>query len=73
VSTRYEWAGTGFELLTPAEVAEEADDGNPDGDWGLAFSTGSNGCMIVGSADALRELAARIPVALAAAEEGWLV
>lgn len=68
MSTRYEWAGTGFELLTPAEIAEVSEDGNDAGDWGLAFCTGSNGCMIIGSADALRELAARIPVELAQAE-----
>jgi hypothetical protein len=68
MSDRYEWAGTGFQLLTSAEVAELADDGNLDGEWGLAFSTGSNGCMIIGSAGELRALADNIRAELARVE-----
>jgi hypothetical protein len=65
VSDRHEWAGTGFQLLTPTAVVELADDGEDTGNWGLAFSTGSNGCMIIGSAGELRALADNIRAELA--------
>jgi hypothetical protein len=66
VSTRFEWAhaSCGPDLVTPEELAEYADDGNPDGDYGLAFMTGSDGCMIFGSPEDLRDLAHRILAAL---------
>jgi hypothetical protein len=62
MATQFEWAHAtdGPGLLDPEELAEFADDGNVDGDWGLAFSTGSNGCMIFGSPMELEALARRI-------------
>lgn len=55
---RFEWAHAegGFRVVGPFELAEIAPDGNPEGDWGLAFSTGSNGCMLYGSPAELRRL-----------------
>jgi hypothetical protein len=55
---RFEWAHAsgGFRVVGPDELAELADDGNPDGDWGVAFMTGTNGCMLHGTTDQLRRL-----------------
>lgn len=65
---RYEWAhaSVGPQLVRPAVLRELADDGNPDGDWGLAWSTGSDGCMVFGSLDDLQSLATRITRMVAA-------
>ena len=54
MANRFEWAHvTDLErwLVKPDDLAELADDGNEDKDWGLSFSTGSNGCMIFGTLD----------------------
>lgn len=60
MTTQWEWAGTGFDLVTPEELEELSEDGNDAGDYGLSFSTGSNGCMIVGSAEAMIEMALEV-------------
>lgn len=69
MSMRFEWA-TAFtpELVTPSDLEDLADDGNDDGDWGLAWSTGSNGCMVYGSLEDLRAMALSIIELVDAAE-----
>jgi hypothetical protein len=66
MSERFEWAhaSDGFRVVGPFELAELAPDGNPDGDWGVAFVTGSNGCMLYGTPDELRRLLLRAHNAL---------
>lgn len=59
----YEWAHVSDAeqwLVDPETLSDIADDGNPNKDFGLAFSTGSNGCMIFGSLKELDELADKI-------------
>ena len=48
------------DLIIPELMAQWAGDGNPDRHHGLAFSTGSNGCMIYGSLDQLDWLGDKI-------------
>jgi hypothetical protein len=69
MSARYEWAHTsdGPRLVRPSELDELAPDGNEDWDWGLEFSTGSDGCMIYGSLDDLADLGDRIRALVAGA------
>jgi hypothetical protein len=63
MASRFEWAHVSDvspDLVEPVDLAEVADDGNPNGDFGLSFSTGSNGCMIFGTLDGIDELADKI-------------
>lgn len=62
MATRFEWAHAsgGFSLIGPEELEELAPDGNEAREWGLEFSTGSNGCMIYGSLEDLHSLAVGI-------------
>lgn len=62
MSSRFEWAhaSMGPELVPPDELDELAPDGNDDGEWGLAWMTGSDGCMVYGSLEDLHAMAVRI-------------
>jgi hypothetical protein len=62
VSQRFEWAHAsgGFELVVPDVLDDWAEDGNDAREWGLAFSTGSNGCMVYGSLEDLHGLGVSI-------------
>lgn len=62
MTSQYEWAhvSNGVRLVGPDELHELAPVGNDDRDWGLEFSTGSNGCMIYGPLQDLIKLAENI-------------
>jgi hypothetical protein len=67
---RFEWAHTsdGFSLIGPEELEELAPAGNEAQEWGLSFTTGSNGCMIYGSLEDLHSLAVGIGLRIEAVQ-----